>query len=106
MTSEVTSSEYFELIGELIPELTSSQCNWKGNWKGKGTDETPYVFCTVSYVNSAMLVKHSFGKGFSLLEMWKPFLATWGCPKILLCIPYSMWMYVRMYYRRPKGSTN
>ena len=41
MTSELTSSEYFELIGELIPELTSSQCNWKGNRKGKGTDETP-----------------------------------------------------------------
>ena len=42
MTSELTSSEYFELIGELIPELTSSQCNWKGNRKGKGTDETPH----------------------------------------------------------------
>ena len=27
MTSELTSSEYFELIGELIPKLTSSQCN-------------------------------------------------------------------------------
>ena len=41
MTSELTSSEYFELIGELIPELTSSQFTWKGNQKGKGTDETP-----------------------------------------------------------------
>ena len=40
MTSELTSSEYFELIGELIPELTSLQCNCKGNRKGKGTDET------------------------------------------------------------------
>ena len=53
-----------------------------------------YVFCTVSDVNSAMLVKPSFGRGFSLLEKWKPFLATEGSPKILLCIPYSMWMYV------------
>ena len=42
MTSELTSSDYFELIGELIPELTSLQCNWKGNRKGKGTDETPH----------------------------------------------------------------
>ena len=41
MTSELTSSEYFELTDELIPELTSSQCDWKGNQKGKGTDETP-----------------------------------------------------------------
>ena len=41
MISELTSSEYFELIGELIPEFTNSQCNWKGNQKGKGTDETP-----------------------------------------------------------------
>ena len=45
MTSELTGSEYFELIGELIPELTSSKCSWKGNQKenrkGKGTDEIP-----------------------------------------------------------------
>ena len=48
MTSELTSSEYFELISELIPGLTSSQFNWKGNPKGKGTDETPQgigIFC-------------------------------------------------------------
>ena len=44
MTSELTSSEYFELIGELIPELTSSQCNRKGNRIGKGTDETPSLY--------------------------------------------------------------
>ena len=52
MTSELTSSEYFELIGELIPELTSSQCNWKGNQKGKGTDETPQkrVLHTFMYI--------------------------------------------------------
>ena len=43
MTPELASSEYFELIGELIPELTSSQCNRKG----KGiTDETPLEGCT------------------------------------------------------------
>ena len=42
MTSELTSSEYFELIPELIPELTSLQCNWKGNQKEKGADETPH----------------------------------------------------------------
>ena len=48
MTSELTSSEYFELIGELITELTSSQCNWKGNRKGKGTDETPLCDLKIS----------------------------------------------------------
>ena len=41
MTFELTSSERFEVIGELIPELTSLQCNRKGNRKGKGTVETP-----------------------------------------------------------------
>ena len=50
MTSELTSSDYFELIGELIPELTSSQCNWKGNRKGKGTDETNLYTANVLYV--------------------------------------------------------
>ena len=60
MTSELTSSEYFELIGELIPELTSLQCYWKENQKGKSTDKTP--LCGVPH-----LQKHNLRDGDFLL---------------------------------------
>ena len=63
MTSELTSSEYFELIGELIPELTSSQCNWKGNQKGKGTDETPQ--CCIDRLFYQLISALSLAKTFS-----------------------------------------
>ena len=55
----------FILMG-LVPYIVL----WFYVWVQSGICSVgAYVFCIVSYVNSAMLVKPSFGRGFSLLEM-------------------------------------
>ena len=99
MTSELTSSKYFE----LIPELTSSQFNWKGNQKGKGTDETSQSLVAIilalfvvksSRVDSFKDTSFICGGGLLGLQEFKPQLFTMIIyPNPVGIMNYQLWTF-------------